>query len=315
MLIICTGGGQLKGLLNGGRMISWTESVTEWVADGKPVQVGLSRYGSGPEMLLLPALSSISTRDELRGLQIRLGEYYSTLSVDWPGFGTLPRPEVAWRPEHYRRFLHYLTGNVIKPVVTVACGHAAGYLLAQAATSPDSVGRLCLLSPTWRGPLPTMLRRRPAFLRRLPGLVDFPGVGTLFYRLNVNSQMIRMMSRGHVYEEPRWLTESRLAEKLCVTEAPGARHSSFRFVTGALDPFTDRGAFLDTLNHINHPVLVITGRYTPEKSRQEMDALCAQPGVESVELPCGKLSFYEEFPGETALAVRQLLVSEERKAD
>ncbi|EII4588323.1 alpha/beta hydrolase, partial [Salmonella enterica] len=145
----------------------WTESVTEWVADGKPVQIGLSRYGSGPEMLLLPALSSISTRDELRELQMRLGKHYSTLSVDWPGFGTLPRPEVAWRPEHYRHFLRYLTRNVTQPEVTLACGHAAGYLLAQVAESPCSVGRLCLLSPTWRGPLPTMLKRRPDFLRRL----------------------------------------------------------------------------------------------------------------------------------------------------
>jgi hypothetical protein len=59
-------------------LMSWTESFTEWVVDGKPLQVGLSRYGSGPEMLLLPALSSISTRDELRELQIRLGEHYST---------------------------------------------------------------------------------------------------------------------------------------------------------------------------------------------------------------------------------------------
>ncbi|HAF2609299.1 TPA: hypothetical protein G8N50_004735 [Salmonella enterica] len=110
-----------------------------------------------------------------------------------------------------------------------------------------------------------------------------------------------------MYEDPRWLTESRLAGKLCVIIAPGARHSSFRFVTGALDPFTDRGAFLDTLNHIDNQVLVITGRYTPEKSRQEMDALCAQPGVDSVELPCGKLSFYEEFSGDTARLIRQFL--------
>ncbi|HHR3735376.1 TPA: hypothetical protein ACS5XR_004852, partial [Salmonella enterica] len=48
-----------------------------------------------------------------------------------------PRPEVAWRPEHYRRFLRYLIENVIKPEVTVACGHAAGYLLAQAAEHPS----------------------------------------------------------------------------------------------------------------------------------------------------------------------------------
>ncbi|HFG7808348.1 TPA: hypothetical protein ACGIM3_002542 [Salmonella enterica subsp. enterica serovar Java] len=82
--------------MNRGVVMLWTESVTGWEADGKPVQVGLSRYGSGPEMLLLPTLSSISTRDELRDLQMHLGDYYSTLSVDWPDFGTLPRPEVAW---------------------------------------------------------------------------------------------------------------------------------------------------------------------------------------------------------------------------
>ncbi|EEB7410357.1 alpha/beta fold hydrolase [Salmonella enterica] len=287
-----------------------TESVTEWVADGKPVQIGLSRYGSGPEMLLLPALSSISTRDELRGLQMCLGKHYSTLSVDWPGFGTLPRPEVAWRPEHYRHFLRYLTRNVTQPEVTVACGHAAGYLLAQAAESPGSVGSLCLLSPTWRGPLPTMLKRRPDFLRRLPGLTDLPGIGAVFYRLNVNSQLIRMMGRGHVYENPQWLTETRLAGKLRVTEAPGARHASFRFVTGALDLFTDRGCFLDTMKHISRPVLVVTGRYTPEKSREEMDALCALPGVVSSELPGGKLSFYEECPEETAGVILRFLVPE-----
>lgn len=98
------------------------------------------------------------------------------------------------------------TESVTEWVVMVACGHAAGYLLAQAATSPDSVGKLCLLSPTWRGPLPTMLRRRPELLRKLSGLVDFPGVGALFYRLNVNSQMIRMMSRGNVYKDPLWFS-------------------------------------------------------------------------------------------------------------
>ncbi|EHI5301510.1 hypothetical protein J9R20_004563 [Salmonella enterica] len=47
------------------------------------------------------------------------------------------------------------------------------------------------------------------------------------------------------------------------------------------------------------------GHYTPEKSRQEMDALCALPGVESADLPGGKLSFYEEFPEETVRIIHQ----------
>ncbi|EBQ9005247.1 alpha/beta hydrolase, partial [Salmonella enterica subsp. enterica serovar Blockley] len=109
---------------------------------------------------------------------------------------------------------------------------------------------------------------------------------------------------------PQWLTETRLAGKLRVTEAPGARHASFRFVTGALDLFTDRGHFLDTLKHISRPVLVVTGRYTPKKSREEMDALCALPGVVSSELHGGKLSFYEEYPEETASVILRFLASE-----
>jgi hypothetical protein len=34
------------------------ENQIEWVADGKPVRLGLTRFGSGPDMLMLPALSS-----------------------------------------------------------------------------------------------------------------------------------------------------------------------------------------------------------------------------------------------------------------
>ena len=68
-------------------------------------------------------------------------------------------------------------------------------------------------------------------------LVDLPVVGYALYRLNVNRPMIRLMGRGHVYADPAWLDEGRLAEKLAVTNAPGARHASFRFVAGELDVY------------------------------------------------------------------------------
>jgi hypothetical protein len=47
------------------------EIVWEWA--GETVRLGLDRRGQGPSVLLLPALSSISTRRELRPLQERLG--------------------------------------------------------------------------------------------------------------------------------------------------------------------------------------------------------------------------------------------------
>jgi len=52
------------------------------------------------------------------------------------------------------------------------------------------------------------------------------------------------MANEHVYCDPQWLSGDRLAAKLAVTRAPGARHASVRFVTGGLDSVTDRIAFL-----------------------------------------------------------------------
>ena len=139
------------------------EIVWSWA--GKTIRVGLERHGAGPILLLLPALSSISTRGEMRPLQQRLASAFTTVSVDWPGFGDRPKPRVDWRPETYAAFLdHLLTRVVPSPFATVAAGHAAGYALAQAARVPGSTGRLCLVAPTWRGPLPTMMGKRHAGL-------------------------------------------------------------------------------------------------------------------------------------------------------
>lgn len=282
--------------------MNWVEGQAEWKADDSlmKMEVGLSRFGTGPNLLLLPAISSISTRSEMRQLQERLGTSFSTVSIDWPGFGDLPRPKVDWRPDHYRAFLRFVLKEIARPSITVAAGHAAGYALAQAVDDPASVGRLCLLSPTWRGPLPTMVGRRLALFRGLAKAIDLPLIGSGLYRLNVNGPVIGMMARGHVYADPGWLTQERIAAKRAVTEASGARHASFRFVTGKLDLFTDRTAFLDTASRAGTDILIIYGRDAPRKSKAEMVALASLANVKAAELPRGKLSFYEEFPDETA---------------
>ena len=59
--------------------------------------------------------------------------------------------------------------------------------------------------------------------------VDWPVVGDLLYRLNVNRFMVRKMALGHVYADSSSLSEARFEEKMAVTRASGARHSSIRF--------------------------------------------------------------------------------------
>src|SRR5262247_3930414 len=174
--------------------------------------------------------------------------------------------------------------------------------------------RLVLIAPTWRGPLPTMLGGHRPYFDRLCRLVDRPVLGPLVYRLNVNRFVVRYMGAGHVYADPAFLEGERLREKLAVVRAPGARFASVRFVTGRLDPLPSREAFLDLARQAAAPILLIYGAETPPRSRAEMEALAAVPGVRTVQLPKGKLSVHEEFPDATMQAIAPFLMEERPSA-
>jgi pimeloyl-ACP methyl ester carboxylesterase len=282
----------------------------DWVWQSAAVRLGVTRMGAGPTILMLPALSSISTRGEMRPLQERLAAAFTTVAIDWPGFGDAPRPAVRWQPDAYRAFLaDVLEKAVERPLATVAAGHAAGYCLAAAHARPGTTGRLCLVAPTWRGPLPTVMGMRHAAFGHIARTGDLPVIGNLLYRLNVNPFMVRMMALGHVYRDPGALPERVLAEKLAVTRAAGARHASIRFVVGELDPMTSREEFLDAARTVSDPVLVVYGADTPPKSKAEMAELAALPNIRTALLPVGKLAIHEEFADEVAGALRAFLHS------
>jgi pimeloyl-ACP methyl ester carboxylesterase len=283
-----------------------------WTWQGRSIALGLDSIGQGPTVLLLPALSSISTRHEMRPLQERLREWYRTVAVDWPGFGDQPRPPLAWTPEAYRAFLTFVLDTVTPaPHAVIAAGHAATYAVAQACAHPTSLGRLVLLAPTWRGPLPTMMNGHRPFFDRICRMVDLPVLGPLLYKLNVNRLVVRYMAAGHVYADPAWLEGELLQEKLAVTRARGARFASVRFVTGALDLLASRDEFLDLARRSKIPMLMVYGEQTPPRSRAEMEALAAVPGMRSVCLPQGKLALHEEFPDAVAQAVTPFLAEDQ----
>jgi pimeloyl-ACP methyl ester carboxylesterase len=276
-----------------------------WNWQGNVVRLGVTRAGAGPRVLMLPALSSISTRGEMRPLAQRLSEY-STVAVDWPGFGDAPRPAVRWHPDAYRSFLADLLAAE-RPYATVAAGHAAGYCLDAARDRPGSAGKLALVAPTWRGPLPTVMGKRHKAFGRIARAGDLPVIGTALYRLNVNPFMVKMMALGHVYRDPGALPQSLLAEKLAVTRSSGARHASIRFVTGELDPMASREEFLTAARRVSDPMLLVFGAETPPKSKAEMEALASLPNVRTILLPAGKLGIHEECAEETAAALRVFL--------
>jgi pimeloyl-ACP methyl ester carboxylesterase len=284
------------------------EQTITWSWNGTEVVLGVSRGGAGPGTLLLPALSSISTRGEMAALQAALGARFATVCTDWPGFGDRPRPFVDWTPAAIDAFLVFALRELCpEPELIVAAGHGAGYVLRHAAQNPGCARGLVLIAPTWRGPLPTMMQGNRPWFASARRFIDMPVIGPLLYRLNVSRPVMRHMAAGHVYADTSFLTEDQLRQKLAVTGAPGARHASVRFVTGALDPFASRDEFLSAARGAALPMLVLYGAQTPPRSKAEILALEGLDGVELVELPRGKLSLHEEFPDAVAAAILERL--------
>jgi pimeloyl-ACP methyl ester carboxylesterase len=283
------------------RTISFTSEGTE-------VALGMNEAGSGRSVVLLPALSSISTCAEMQSLFDRLAPAFRVSTVDWPGFGNHARPRADWSPEILSAFLNWFLSEIVAPPhAVVAAGHAATYALHQAVYQPGKIDRLVLIAPTWRGPLPTMMGGGRPWFARIRAAVDHPVAGPLLYRLNVSRFVLSRMARKHVYSDPDWLTGDRLTEKVAVTRAPGARHASVRFVSGGLDRIGSRAAFLDLARRSDVPILMVYGDQTPPKSRSEMEALAELPNVQVQRLAKGKLAIHEEFPDAVASAIMPFL--------
>jgi Alpha/beta hydrolase family len=103
--------------------------------EGATVTLGMEEAGSGSSVVLLPALSSISTRAEMRPLFDSLASNFHVTTVDWPGFGDLPRPRADWSPDALSAFLNWFLSEVSPgPHALVAAGHAATYALYHAVS-------------------------------------------------------------------------------------------------------------------------------------------------------------------------------------
>lgn len=284
------------------------ERAIRYQWESQTIPLGMDEAGSGPGVVLLHALSSISTRTEMHSLLHRLASDFRVTTVDWPGFGTLARPRADWSPEALSTFLNWFMSEISSEAhMIVAAGHAATYALHYAACRSEAIDRLVLIAPTWRGPLPTMIGGYRPWFARIRAAINLPLIGQLLYRANVSRFVVTRMAREHVYSKPDWLSGDRLSAKLAVTCSPGAQHASVRFVSGYLDRVESRDSFLSLAARTDKPTLVVYGDETPARSRDEIESLVGLPNVRLERLPKGKLSIHEEFPDEVASVIRPFL--------
>ncbi|MDF5736816.1 MULTISPECIES: alpha/beta fold hydrolase [unclassified Nostoc] len=281
-----------------------------WNWENQQLRVVYETLGKGSPLLLLPAFSTVSTRLEMGELAKLLAPHFQVVALDWPGFGQSSRPSLNYRPQIYQQFLEDFVKAIFNtPITVVAAGHAASYVLQLAGKQPAVLSRIVLLAPTWRGPLPTMgaSQQIAGIVREL---VRSPILGQALYKLNTTQSFLSFMYRRHVFTDAAKITPSFIEKKWHITQQPGARFASAAFVTGNLDAVHKQSDFLELVQSLTVPLMVVIGESSPPKSREEMNALVALPGVRSVVVP-GSLGLHEEYPAVVLEAVENFLLFSE----
>ena len=270
-----------------------------WTWKQKSVCVAYEVLGQGTPILLLPALSSVSTRAEMRGVAELLAQNHQVVTPDWVGFGHSARPGFNYQPAIYQAFLRDFVRSIFRePVVVIAAGHAAGYVMELTQRQPSAWSWVVLVAPTWRGPLPTAFGEHRWAYNLLKWVVRSPLLGQFLFFLNTLPPFLRLMYRRHVFGKAQHVTGNLIRQKWRTTQRWGARYASVAFVTGALDPVRKRAGFVDYFQPMPPvPVLMVIGEQTPPKSRTEMEVLAHFTTVQVCRLP-GSLGLHEEYPAE-----------------
>ncbi len=260
-----------------------------WRWHDREYSIATETLGQGAPVLLLPAMSTVSSRSELRELAQRLASAFQVTAIDWLGFGDSDRPPISYSPEVFDQLLRdFVRDRFTTSVAVVAAGHAAGYALRQA----DLWSRIDQVAPTWRGPLPTM-GVSTGIAGAVRQVVRSPGLGQALYQANTTPGFLKLMYGRHVYVDQTRLTPEFIAQKRSITQQPGARFAPAAFVTGAIDPARGREEFLNYAQASAAPMLAIVAAQAPPKSRGEMEAIAALPHVQSTRI-AGTLGLYEE---------------------
>lgn len=276
--------------------IGGTLQEYHWRWKGKPVTIAYEVLGEGQPILLLPALSSVSTRAEMRELAELLSHKYQAIVVDWPGFGESERRAFNYSPALLQSFLsEFVQALFSEPVVVIAAGHAAGYVMQMAQRRPAPWSWVVLTAPTWRGPLPTAMGEHRGVYRFLKSLIYSPILGQILYLLNTLPPFLRLMYRRHVYADRKNITRSLMRQKGRAAHRRNARFASATFVTGGLDTIRDREEWLSLFQPLPVPVLMAIGEQMPPKSRAEVEILAHFSSAQVYRMP-GSLGLHEEYP-------------------
>jgi pimeloyl-ACP methyl ester carboxylesterase len=278
-----------------------------WTWKGKSLTLTYEVLGEGKPILLVPSLSTVSSRTEMKGLAEQLARQYQVFAIDWVGFGDSSRLAMDYTPDFMEACLRIFASSVFaEPVVVVAAGHAAGYVMKLAHRSPCPWKWVVLVCPTWRGPLPSVLGDHRWAYRILRFLMKVPFLGDGLYSLMTHPKLLKRTFRRRVFANEHNVTRSLMQEKWELSQQKGARFASSAFVTGGLDRVKTSDDWFNWFQPLPVPVLMVIGENMPRRSRQEMEILAHFTSVQVQRMP-GSLGLHEEYPEQLAAGIMPFL--------
>ena len=274
---------------------------------GKKVRLALEKYGPEADeiWLLLPALSTVSSKSEWNTFAENIDQQNQLLSFDWPGFGQSDRPAINYEASTLSTALNAVLDHLenigTTQINVMAAGHSASIALGLAEERSQQWKQLVLVAPTWRGPLPTMTGWHPERFHWLRQLVSLPLIGSLLYRLNTSRTVLKLMLRRHVWVNPEMLSPEKIREQQRLSRRRGARFASVSFVSGGLDPAPHSDWWLDKAEQLHCPLHVVLAEEAPPRSKAEMRELASK--ADQVSVIKGRLGLHQEFGAELAALI------------
>ncbi|KAG0502043.1 hypothetical protein HPP92_002115 [Vanilla planifolia] len=252
--------------------IMWKKSGTwQWNFEGQPIKIYYEEHeeessSNAKNILMIPTISDVSTVEEWRAVAKDIVTRKGNVSwratiVDWPGLGYSDRPLLNYNAQVMESFLIELMNAKDSPLSSSA------------------------VAPTWCGPLPIVFGRTSEMESRyglLRGTLRAPAVGWMMYNVLVsNEKSIESQYKSHVYADPNNVTLSIIKSRYALTKRKGSRYVPAAFLTGLLDPVKTREEFLDLFAKLDGviPILVVSTKNAPKRSKAEIDALVGAKGV------------------------------------
>ncbi|KAG2407728.1 uncharacterized protein HKW66_Vig0025500 [Vigna angularis] len=275
-------------------------------------------------ILMMPTISDVSTVEEWRLVagdivQRNGNANWRATIVDWPGLGYSDRPKMDYNADVLEKFLVDFINSPNSPIkqpendlIIFGGGHAASIVARAAKKGLVKPKAIAAVAPTWAGPLPIVFGRDSSMeTRYFDALFLSVRTFSLLLILTFLSGMnaIQSQYKSHVYANPENVTPGIVESRYALTKRKGARYLPAAFLTGELDPVTSREEFLELFAALEGktPVLVVSTKGSPKRSKAEMEALKGAKGVSKFVEVAGALLPQEEYPALVAEELYQFL--------